>query len=65
MITSSDPKSNAMLLVIQSQRDSALEGVAMIAGEAAELRAQLAAEVEKSAALQSRLDALQPKEVSA
>jgi hypothetical protein len=64
MITSSDPKSNAMLVVIQAQRDSALEGVAMMAGDLAEARAALEAEKQKSAGLQSRLDVLTPKEVT-
>ena len=55
MITSSDPKSNAMLLTIQAQRDGALEQAAMLAGEAAEALA-------KCAELQRRIDELaQPK----
>jgi hypothetical protein len=48
MITSTDPKSNAMLAVLQKQRDDAQEGVALLAGELAaanakitELRAQI------------------------
>jgi hypothetical protein len=42
MITSSDPKSNAMLIAIQQQRDSALEGVALMAGNLAEAHARIA-----------------------
>jgi hypothetical protein len=64
MITSSDPKSNAMLLALQMQRDAALEQTALLAGDVAEARASLAAEQAKSASLQERLDALKPKEAA-
>lgn len=55
MITSTDPKSNAMLAVLQKQRDDAQEGVALLAGSLAEAHAKIAE-------LQQKISALTPVE---
>ena len=57
MITSTDPKSNAMLLALQSQRDNALETAAVLAGELGEAK-------ETIKTLQAQVDALKPKEAT-
>lgn len=64
MITSSDPKSNGMLLALQQQRDGAMEMSALLSGELAERATQLAQANAKIDELQARLDALKPKEVT-
>jgi len=42
MISSQDPKSNAILTVLQTQRDAALEQVALLAGDLAAANIKIA-----------------------